>query len=143
MAKPNDAETFLDLFRKAGEQLHLPKLDIEAILDHHRKNFEALQKSAATTAEGVTSVMAKQRDAMQDMVREIGEMAESYKSLGNPRDALTRQVEFARRSFEAAVQNVTEVAQTMQKTGSASTEILKERIREAMEEIRGGQDRRG
>ena len=51
---------------------------------------------------------------------------------------MTRQADFARRSFEAAVKNAGEVAEIVKKSGSESIDILRARIREAMEDIRSG-----
>ena len=46
--------------------MKLPKMDVEAVLSHHRRNLEALEKSARAAAAGATSVVAKQREALQE-----------------------------------------------------------------------------
>ena len=51
---------------------------------------------------------------------------------------MSKQADFARRSFEAAVKNAGEAAEIVKKSGRESIDILRERIREAMEEIRSG-----
>lgn len=140
MAKQPDS--FMDMFATLGKDLKLPSIDIERVLEHHRKNLEALQKSASATASGASSLMAKQRDMLQDTLREITDMAQSYKAPGNPQEMLSKQADFARKSFEAAVKNAGEVAEMVKKSGTESVEILRERIKEAMEEIRAGYDKK-
>ncbi|MGD9912598.1 MAG: phasin family protein [Rhizobiaceae bacterium] len=136
MAKQPEPQNFMDMFAKLGEGLRLPNLDIEKILSHHRKNLEALQKSASATASGASNLMAKQRDVLQDTLREITDMAQDFRGPGNPQDAMAKQVEFARKSFEAAVKNAGETAEIVRKSGGESIEVLRNRIKEAMDEVR-------
>lgn len=82
--------------------------------------------------------MSRQRELLQDTLREIADMAQSYRAPGNPQELMTKQTEFARKSFEAALKNAGEVAELARKSGTESIEILRARIKEAMEEIRAG-----
>lgn len=86
MAKQPETESFMDMFSKLGRDLKMPKVDVETILSHHRKNLEALEKSARATASGASSVMAKQREVLQDSLREITELAQNYRAPGNPQE---------------------------------------------------------
>ncbi|MIL09650.1 phasin family protein [Salmonella enterica subsp. enterica] len=137
MAKKTDHEdSFMDIFSQFGKNLNMPNVDVEAILAHHRKNLEALQRAATAGASGAQSVMEKQREALQEGLQEIQEMAQSFRAPGGPQELLTKQAEFARKSFETAVKNTGEVADIMRRHGSESVDILRERIREAMDEVR-------
>lgn len=141
MAKKPESESFMDMFSKLGQDLKMPNVDVEALLSHHRKNLEALEKSAKATAAGASSVMAKQREALQETLREITEMTQSVKLGSNPQDMVTRQVEFARKSFEAAVKNASDIGEILRKSGTETVDILRQRIKDAMEEIRDGYDK--
>ena len=142
MAKKPEPESILDMFSKFGSDMKLPKVDVEMILGHHRKNLEALEKSARAGAAGATSLLSRQREMLQDTLREISDMAQNYKAPGNPQELMTKQAEFAKKSFEAALKNASEVAELVKKSGTESVEILRERIKEAMEEIRSGYDKK-
>jgi phasin family protein len=142
MAKKPETESILDMFSKFGSEMKLPKIDVEAVLSHHRKNLEALEKSARATAAGASSLLSKQRAALQETLSEITDMAQSYRVQGDPQELMARQAEFARKSFEAAVKNAGEVAEIVKKSGTESIEILRERIRESMEEIRASFENR-
>lgn len=141
MAKQPESESFMDMFARFGKDLKLPSMDIERVIEHHRKNLEALQKSASTTASGASSVMAKQRQMLENTLHEITEMAQSYRTPGNPREMMAKQADFARKSFETAVKNAGEVSEMVKKSGSESIEILRQRIKDAMEEIRAGYEK--
>jgi phasin family protein len=142
MTKQPDSDSFVDLFGRFGRDLKLPNVDVEAILSHHRKNLEALEKSARASAAGASSLLSMQREMLKDTLREITDMARSYRAPGNPQDLMAMQTAFARRSFETAVKNVGDVAELVKKSGTESVEILRNRIKGAMEEIRTGYDKK-
>ena len=75
---------------------------------------------------------------LQDTLREVADMAQSYRAPGNPQELMAKQTEFAKKSFEAALKNAGDVAELARKSGTESIEILRARIKEAMEEIRAG-----
>ena len=132
----------MDIFAKFGQDMKLPNVDIERVLEHHRKNLEALQKSASATASGASSLMARQREMLQDSLREITDMAQSYRAPGSPQEMMAKQADFARKSFETTVKNAGEVAEIVKKSSSESIEILRKRIQDAMEEIRESYEKR-
>lgn len=136
MAKQPEVPNFMEMFSQFGKNLNVPKVDMESILAHHRKNLEALQKAASASAAGATSIMNKQREALQEGLQEITEMAQGFKAPGAPQEMMAKQADFARKSFETAVKNAGEVAEIVKKSGSESVDILRKRIQDAMEEIR-------
>lgn len=138
MARQQQTPSFMDMFAKFGHDLKLPNVDVDAILEHHRKNLEALEKSAKATAAGTASLMHRQREMLEETLREATEMAQAYRTPGNPRELIARQTEFARETFESALANAGEVAELVRKSGTESIDILRARIREAMAEIRDG-----
>lgn len=142
MARKPESGSFADMFSKFGQDLKMPAVDVDAIIEHHRKNLEAFEKSAKASAAGASALMNRQREMLQDTLREITDMAQGIRSSGNPQDAMAKQAEFAKRSFEAAVRNAGEVAELVQKSGTESIEILRERIRGAMDEIREGYEKK-
>ncbi|RUU09947.1 phasin family protein, partial [Mesorhizobium sp. M6A.T.Ca.TU.002.02.2.1] len=82
MAKQPDPGSFMDMFGGFGRDLKLPNVDVEAILNHHRKNLEALEKSARASAAGASSLFSRQREMLQDTLHEIADMAQSYRAPG-------------------------------------------------------------
>lgn len=125
---------FYDLFKRFGESMNLPRMDTEALLESHRKNIEALEQAARIAAAGTASLMEKQRSALEQGMRDASEMAQQARQPVAPQQAVTRGTEWARRSFEAAVSNAQETAEILQKFSAESTDVLRRRIRESMEE---------
>jgi phasin family protein len=75
---------------------------------------------------------------VQDALHEVTTMAQNYQTPGNPQDLMSKQADFARRSFETTLKNASEVADLVRRSSTESVEILRDRIRDAMAEIRAG-----
>lgn len=141
MANKSEEPSVKSMFETIGRELRLPSMDVEQVLEHHRKNLDALQRSASASATGTTSLLNKQREILEEQMRAFMEMAQGFRGVGNPREAMEKQAELARRVFESAVKNTTEMATIVQKSGAESLDILRERIRQSMDEIRQGAER--
>lgn len=142
MSRNSDPDSIMEMFSRFGRELKMPNVDVDAILRHHRKNFEALENSAKVSAAGASSLMNRQREMLQATLQEAAEMARNFGSPGNPRELVKKQADFARKSFEAAVKNAGEVSELVKKSSTDSIEILRARIRESMEEVRESFDKR-
>ena len=136
MAKKPEPQSFMDVFATFGRDLKMPTVDIEKIMNHNRKNLEALEKSAKASAAGASALVAKQREALQEELREFTDAVQNYRVSGNPQEMMEKQADFARKSFEVALKNAGEVAEIVQKSGADSLDILRQRIRDAMDEVR-------
>ena len=93
-------KTVMDMFADMAKQINLPKVDYQPFLDIHRKNIEAMQKSAATLSEGGRAVFAKQQEILAEVGREARQMIADFKPGGSPQEVMTKQAELARRMFE-------------------------------------------
>lgn len=142
MARKPETESILDMFSRLGSELKLPKLDVDEVLAHHRRNLEALERSAKAAASGASTLLSKQREMLKETLDEIAATAQDYQAPGSPQEFVSKQAEFARKSFEAAVRNAGEVATIVHKSGAESIDILRGRIRESMDEIRHGFEKR-
>jgi hypothetical protein len=71
-------KTVMDMFADMAKQINVPKIDYEAFLDIHRKNFEAMQKSAAVLSEGGRAVFAKQQEILAEVGREARQLIADF-----------------------------------------------------------------
>ena len=138
MTRKSEQETFIDMLKRFGEDLKMPNVDVERIIDHHRKNLETLEKTARAASAGASSVMSRQREMLQDTLREVTEMVQDMGRSGSPQDMVSKQAEFARRSFESAVKNASEMADVVRQSSVEAVDILRARIKEAMDDLRDG-----
>lgn len=128
--------SFFDMFKAMGKGMKVPGVDVEAILDYHRKNLEALEASARAASTGASGVFERQREMLAESLRQWTDIAQMGKATANPQDFVAKQAELAKKSFESAVKNAGEMADLVGKSGAESFDILKKRIAEAMDETR-------
>jgi phasin family protein len=138
-----DAQSYFDMMRKFAGDFGLPKVDVEKLIDTHRKNIEALGQSAKVAAGGAQSVAQKQREVLEAGLREASELARSYQPLGEPQQILAKQTEFAKKVFDIALRGAQDSAQLTRQSTSEAVKIIQERMKESLEEIRGSMGRGG
>lgn len=129
-------QAMLDMFRKLGEDMKVPAVDMDKIVDHHRKNLEALAASGKAAAEGATAIAAKQKEIVEAAVKDIQAAAENFKLPGSAQEMMAAQSEFAKRAMEAAVKNTRDMAELVQKSNAEAVRVIQDRMKESFEEIR-------
>lgn len=133
---PQDSDSYIDMFRKFGSDLGIPKFDMDKVIESHRKNLEALAESAKIAAGGAQSVAEKQREAFEAALKEASSLAQNFQ-LKDPSANLTTQTEFAKKVFEIAMQGAKETAQTSRQSTADAFKVIQDRMRESLNEFRG------
>ena len=98
--------------------------------------YAALDEAAKTAGSGATSIMARQREMVQQALDEISAMADTMKSGGDPAAMMTAQADFAKRSFEMAIKNTSEIAGLAQKSSTDAFKVLQKNMQETLEDVR-------
>jgi len=129
-------QSIIDMFKKLGEDMKVPSVDMQKIVDHHRKNLEALAASSKAAAEGATAVAARQKEIIEAAVKEIQAAAQNFKLPGSAQEMMAAQTEFTKKAMEAAVKNTRDMAELMQKSSSDAVNVIQDRMKESFEEIR-------
>ena len=130
------AQSFLDMFNKFGADLKLPKVDVEQLVEVQRKNIDALGRAAQAASEGAQALAGKQREILETAFRETTQAVRDFKPMGNPTEVVAKQSEFARKAFEAALQNTRDVAELAKKAASDPAAIIKNRMQKNLNELR-------
>ena len=138
-----EATSYLDIVRKFGTDLGLPKPDIEKLLETQRKNLDALGQSAKVAAQGVQSVAQKQREVLEAGLREAATLARDHKSLDKVQENVVLQAEFARKVLEIAIRGAADSAATTRQSTAEAVKIIQDRVKASLEEMRAsiGRDR--
>lgn len=142
MASKSRQESFVDMFSRLGRELNLPKVEVDRIIEHNRKNFEALEQSARTASRGATTAALRQREMVQEALDELASLARDQRPPSSGRELVSMQADMARKFFDMAIRNTTEMADIFGKSGGDSLEILRKRMRDGMQEIRDSLERR-
>jgi phasin family protein len=131
-----DSNSYLDMLRKFGNDLGLPKLDVEKLLEAQKKNLDALGRSAKVAAQGAQSVAQKQREVLEAGLREATSLAREYKPLGKVQENLALQTEFAKKVFDIAVKGAQDSTATARQSTTEAVKIIQDRMKESFEEFR-------
>jgi phasin family protein len=125
---------FIDMLRKFGDDLQVPKFDLDQMIEVHRRNIEALTASASAMADGAQALAQKQREVVEAGLREATTLAREIQAHGDQN--LARQTEFAKKVFDIAVQGAQETAQLTRMSTGDAVKILQDRMRQSLEQIR-------
>lgn len=136
MAERKSTEDLVSMFMNFGKGMNLPTPDLEALVERHRKNLQALEDAAKSAGSGATSIVERQREMMQEALDEITAMAENMKAGGDPQSMMKAQADFARRSFEMTLKNTSEIAGMAQRSGAESFKVLQAHMQDTLEELR-------
>jgi phasin family protein len=134
----HQSQSLIDMLMQLGRTLPIPNLDVERIVAHHRRNLEALEQSARTSSDGASAMFNRQREMLQDAISDATRSARDFQTPTSPQDLVANQVDFARRAFERAVENASELAGMAQRSSSGSADILRDRFRAALGEMQDG-----
>ena len=130
-----DNPSWFDKLRQFGSELGLPKVDVDKLIEVHRKNLDALDRSVQVTAGGVTSLVDKQRQIVESAFREAAEMAHDFKPTGDPKELLAKHTEFAKKAIDSVMMNTRDVADLATKTTADATAIIRDRLRDSLGEF--------
>ena len=132
-----ETQSFVDIVGQFASDLGLPKVDVDKLVETHRKNFEALTQTASVASDGVKSLAAKQKEMVESAFREALERARNFKLSGDPQQILAKQSEMARKAFDAAISHTKEIADQVTKSQAEALKIASDRIVASIEELRG------
>ena len=136
-------QSILDLVRRFGGDIGLPKVDVDKFIESHRKNIEALSQSAGALSEGARAVAERNREILEAGFREATGMARDFRPLAAGADIMQKQADFARKAFDAAMQNTSDIAGLAKKSTSEAGRIFQDRLRESLNEIKANIDKSG
>lgn len=131
-----DTSSYIEMLRKFGNDLGLPKLNVDELLQAQKKNIDALSESTKVATQGAQSVAQKQREVLEAGLQEAERLAREYKPLGKVHENVALQTEFAKKVFEITVQGAQESASTARQTTMDAVKIIHDRVKESLEEIR-------
>lgn len=137
----DQASSYIDMLRKFGNELRLPKVDVDRLIEAHKKNIDALSQSATVAAQGARSVAQKQREIFEAGLQEATKLARGFQPLGKVQDNLALQTEFAKKVFEIALKGAEESATAARESSGEAAKIIQDRLRESFSELQSGFNR--
>ena len=118
------------------QQLNLPGVDINALVNSRRKDIEALAAANQKAYEGLQALVQRQTQILQESMQKWQANAQGANLPQSLSEGATRQAEMARQAFEQALNNMRELAELAAKSQAQAFEVVQKRVQESLEETR-------
>jgi phasin family protein len=129
-------QSYLDILSKFGTELGLPTVDVDRLLEAHKKNIEALADSASVLSEGARSVAERNREIFEAGLREVAAMAREYRPLAAEADLAEKRVELAKKVFDEIAKNARDVNDIANQSTKEASRIFQDRLKASIDEIK-------
>jgi phasin family protein len=118
---------------KIMDELKLPNIDLQAIIEGRRKDLEAIVKANEVALNGIKSVADKQAEMLQTVLGEIGTKLKSMAQDGNPSANAT---EMAQQTIEKALGAMRTLAEANGQSQAQVLDVINTRVQQSIDEIR-------
>ena len=117
-------------FAKLTENLKVPGVNVDALMESQRKNIEAMSEAAQLTAEGAAAISRRQLEILRVTNEQVRTAIRDMKLSSE------QQGEFARKAFETAIASARELAEMTVKSNTDVYNVVKQRVTEDFEKMR-------
>lgn len=118
----------LDDLTKLFEQFKVPGVDLEALADWQRKDFEALAEANRQAYEGMQALFERRNEILQDS---LAKWQASMQGVVGA-DAVANQAEAARQGVQQAIENFRELSELEAQTRTRAWKVVQDRLQENM-----------
>lgn len=125
----------LDL-RTLLEKLKLPGVDVNGLLDYHRKDVETLIAANEQAFRGYQALTRRQAEILAEAMREWREGTAGLVDVKGIPEKASRTAGRAQQAFGRALGNMREIAEMAAKSHEQVIEILNKRVHEGLDGLR-------
>ena len=131
-----DPKKMSDEFTKMTKTYEMPKIDVDALLEVQKKNFDALSAANQVAVEGAQALTKRQAEMMQSALEEVSKMIESFSKMDNPQAVAVAQADLLKASFVKSVDNTRELAELVTKSNTEASDAINGRVVETLDELK-------
>ena len=118
-----------------GKFFPSPVVTPEAVANAQRKNFEAFAKASKLWAEGAQAVAQRQVELTREAFETAGKAASDIAATDSVEGKLGKQADLVKKSYEAGVTNLQELAEMSTASNRKAGEVLNARMSEGLGEF--------
>ncbi len=131
--KDNSAFGFGELFERLGL-----KMDVGALMDAQRRQFENAFAAFAKVADGYQKVISRQQEMMAETMGDLSKAMTSLTERDSGGATSGQRIETAKTAVEKAVNHMTELADLTQKANQGAFDLMRAQITEGFSILTGG-----
>jgi phasin family protein len=123
-------------FSKIAGEFKFPTLNVESIVETNRKNFAAVTSASSSAVESLKAIAQRQGDMLRAAMEEFSRHGSEVLAAATVEEKAAKQIDFAKKSYDAAVANTRELADLYTKGQTEAFAALNERIAELTDEVK-------
>ncbi|MBS0538612.1 MAG: phasin family protein [Proteobacteria bacterium] len=128
---------FADIdFSKIAAEFKVPAVDVETFVETGRKNFAFMTSAGTAAVEQIKTIATRQGDMIRAAVEDFSKHGSDVMSAATVEEKAAKQIDFVKKSYEAAVSNTKELADLYTKGQTEAFEALSARVAELTEEVK-------
>ena len=127
--------TDFDFSKFAGE-FKLPTMNVESFVETARKNFAVMTSANTAAVETMKAIGQRQGDMVRAAMEDFSKHGSDVLAAATVEEKAAKQIDFAKKSYEAAIANTKELTDLYTKGQTEAFETLNARIAELTEEVK-------
>ena len=123
-------------FTKFTGEFKLPVVNVETVVETGRKNFAAMTTASTAAVETFKTIAQRQSDMLRAAMEDLSKYGSDVLGAATIEEKAAKQVDFAKKSYDAAIANTKELADLYTKGQAEALETLNARVAEMTEEVK-------
>ena len=123
-------------FSKFAGEFKLPTLNVETMVETNRKNLAAMTTLGTATVETLKAIAQRQGDMVRAAMEDLSKHGSDVMSAATVEEKAAKQIDFVKKSYEAAMANTKELADLYSKGHTEALTTLSQRVTELTEEVK-------
>jgi len=123
-------------FSKIAGQFNFPVVGVETLVETSRKNFAAMTTASTAAVELVKTIAQRQGDMVRAAMEDFSKHGSEVLAAATIEEKAAKQIDFAKKSYDAAIANTKELADLYTKGQTEAFETLSARVAELTEEVK-------
>ena len=123
-------------FTKMAGAFNFPMVNVESVVETGRKNFAAFTTASTATVELMKTIAQRQGDMVRAAMEDFSKHGSDVLAAATVEEKAAKQIDFAKKSYEAAIANTKELTDLYTKGQTEAFETLSARIAELSEEVK-------
>ena len=123
-------------FTKIAGEFKIPAVNVETMVETGRKNFAAMTTVGTAAVESMKTIAQRQGDMFRAAMEDFSKHGSEVLAAATVEEKAAKQIEFAKKSYEAAIANTKELASLYSKGQTEAFEALSARVAELADEVK-------
>jgi phasin family protein len=123
-------------FSKIAGEFKIPSFDMESMVETGRKNFTAMTAIGSVAAESFKAIAQRQGDMLRAAMEDLSKHGSEVLAAATIEEKAAKQIDFAKKTYEAAVANTKELADLYTKSQAEALSAISDRIAALSDEVK-------